>query len=194
MRKELKLPSILVSLFLTAYLIYFTSIGNYEFLVYILVTAAVFFALIKLDDTYKFPIYSIWLFVIWIVLHMFGGSIIINGVGDRLYAWVIFNWIGAPYHILKYDQIVHAYAYIVFTILVYHSLSKHFKKQDTLALSIFAVLASLGISLGNEIVEFAMVVFADAGNAVGDYYNTGLDMVFNLIGALIGIGIVRKNS
>lgn len=194
MKKEKKLPAILAYLFLVAYLIYFATIGNYEFLGYIIITGIVFYVLIKFDDHYTFPLYAIWLFVIWIILHMLGGSIIINEAGQRLYAWIIFDLIGEPYFILKYDQVVHAYTYFVFSILVYHALQKHLKPNQNAALILFTILASVGIGTLNEIVEFSMVVFANAAEGVGDYYNTALDMVFNLVGAILGVWFVSKRD
>ena len=194
MKKGLKLPVILTFIFLASYLVYFAAIGNYEFTGYIIITAIVFYALIKLDKIYNFPLYSIWLFVGWVVLHMLGGSIIIDNQGSRLYAWQIFNWVGDPYYLLKYDQIVHAYCYVVISILIFFALKKHFKNNQTNALVVFTILASIGIGMLNEVIEFAMVVFADASKGVGGYYNTALDIVFNLIGAIIGALFAKKNS
>lgn len=37
-----------------------------------------------------------------------------------------------------------------------------------------------------------MVVFFDAGKAVGGYYNTALDLIFNLIGATLGTAFSNK--
>ena len=49
----------------------------------------------------------------------------------------------------------------------------------------FAAVGSLGLSAVNEIVEFlAFVSIQDTG--VGDMYNTGLDLIFNAAGALVG--------
>jgi len=194
MKKGRKLPAVLTYLFLAVYLVYFAAIGNYEFLVYIIVTALVFYILMRFDDYYGFPLYAIWMFVVWVILHMLGGSVIINDAGARLYAWVIFNWVGEPYLILKYDQVVHAYTYFVFSIFVYYALKRHVKDGQKAALIIFTVLVSIGIGMLNEVVEFAMVVFANAAEGVGDYYNTALDMVFNLIGSILGVWFVGRNG
>ena len=46
-------------------------------------------------------------------------------------------------------------------------------------------IGSMGLGALNEVVEFlAFVVLAQTG--VGDVYNTGFDLVFNLFGALAG--------
>ena len=73
-------------------------------------------------------------------------------------------------------------------------LKKHVIKGHKKSLIFFAVLASLGIGLLNEILEFTMVVFADAGDAVGGYYNTALDLVFNFIGAVLGVWFVKNKN
>ena len=71
-------------------------------------------------------------------------------------------------------------------------LKKHFKEGQTKALIIFTILAAIGVGLLNEVVEFGMVVFADAADAVGGYYNTALDLVFNLVGAVMGVFIAKE--
>jgi len=111
--------------------------------------------------------------------------------GTRLYDLVLIPLLGDPFFILKYDQFVHAYCYVAIGILVYFSLKKHFDSHKT-ALAVFSVLAAVGIGLLNEVIEFGMVIFADAADAVGGYYNTALDLVFNLLGAIIGVLAVSK--
>ena len=45
------------------------------------------------------------------------------------------------------------------------------------------VLGGMGIGALNEIIEFAaVVIFGQTG--VGGYWNTALDLVFNLLGAI----------
>ena len=48
-----------------------------------------------------------------------------------------------------------------------------------------AWIGSMGLGALNEVVEF--IAFASlARTGVGDLYNTGLDLIFNLFGALAG--------
>jgi putative membrane protein len=117
---------------------------------------------------------------------MLGGAVHISG--RRLYDILLVNIYsgGGEFLILKYDQLVHAYCYFAIAILVYYALKKYFKKDNEIPLMIFTILAAIGIGLLNEVVEFGMVLFADASEAVGGYYNTALDLVFNLIGAVFG--------
>jgi putative membrane protein len=186
MKKGLKLPTIFVYLLLAGLLAYFIPMGNYEFIGYAVVVGLLYYAVLAADKYYNFPVYSFWLFGIWVVSHMLGGALYFGGT--RLYDTIlipIFNG-GGEFVILKYDQLIHAYCYIAFAVLVYHALKKHFKKGQDRALILFTILAAVGIGLLNEVIEFGMVVFADAADAVGGYYNTALDLVFNLIGAIIG--------
>jgi VanZ family protein len=120
---------------------------------------------------------------------MAGGLIRIGG--SRLYDIILIDIVGAPFFILRYDQAIHAYCYFAISVLVCFALSKYFNKPKS-ALLVFSVLAALGIGLLNEVIEFGMVIFADAAAAVGDYYNTALDLVFNLIGATAGSLVAGK--
>src|SRR3989344_2530643 len=190
MRKSLIFPATLTYLFIFAVIVYNLSLGNFEFLGYGLVIGLLYFMLIKADKYYTFPTYSIWLFSIWVFTHFLGGNLYVGGT--RLYDLILINILEDPFYILKYDQLIHAYTYFVIGILVYHMMSKHFQKGHKKSLIFFAILTSCGIGLLNEILEFSMVIFADAAEAVGDYYNTALDLVFNLIGAIIGVWFVSK--
>ncbi len=186
------LPTIVTYLFLAVLLIYFILRGNYEFIGYAVVVGLLYFVVLKLDKKYNLPVYSIWLFVAWIFMHLLGGSVYI--AGTKLYDLVLINLIdrGGEFVILKYDQFVHAYCYFAFSIIIYYILQKHMKSGQKSALVIFAILSALGIGLLNEVIEFGMVLFAGAADAVGGYYNTALDLVFNLIGALVGVFWVSR--
>jgi putative membrane protein len=120
---------------------------------------------------------------------MAGGLLKINGL--RLYDFIFFNLLGDPFFILKYDQVLHTFCYFVISILIYFILKNYVKKNEA-ALITFTVLSALGVGLLNEVLEFGMVVFLDAADAVGGYYNTALDLLFNLIGAIIGPFVARK--
>jgi|TARA_B100002003_G_C13926677_1_gene450339 putative membrane protein len=184
MKRNLRLPTIFVYSFLIILLIYFAINQNHEFSIYGIATGLLYYLILVLDKKYNFPTYSVWLFAIWAVLHMLGGSAYISGI--RFYDLMLIQVIGDPFFILKYDQFVHAFCYVAFSILIYHVLKNHFKPNQERALIIFTILAASGVGLLNEVLEFGMVIFAGAGEAVGGYYNTALDMVFNVIGAIIG--------
>ena len=113
---------------------------------------------------------------------MAGGGIVI---GDHvLYAQQLIHFFGdGESFVLKFDQIVHFYGFFVTTFLMFHLL-KTFSSTATTGVLIFitAALASMGLSVMNEIVEFTAVVIAEE-TGVGGYFNTALDLVFNTLGA-----------
>jgi len=191
MKKSLIIPVILTYTFILAMLIYFLSIGNYEFIGYAAVVSLLFYAVIILQKKYDLPILSVWFFSIWVASHFLGGAVYIGGT--KLYDLLLINifngsGISPEFIMLKYDQLVHAYCYFAFSIIIYFILKKHMKSKQGPALVVFTILSAIGIGLLNEIIEFGMVIFADAAAAVGGYYNTALDLVFNLIGAIVGTG------
>lgn len=72
-----------------------------------------------------------------------------------------------------------------------HLLSYRFKiPKESLFLALAAILISVGISSLNEIMEF-LISLSLADNGVGGYENTMLDIIFNLSGAVMGVGILR---
>ena len=190
MKKEWYLPISLAALVLFSHIIYFFSKGNYEFLGYCTVIVFLFTIIILTDKFYNYPLISIWLISIWVAIHSFGGSIYI--VGTRLFDIVMINILGDPFFILKYDQLAHIFCFFTITIFCYYVLKKYIKKGKVLFIT--TILMASGIGATYEIIEFAMVVFFDAGKAVGGYYNTALDLVFNLIGAILGTFFSNKIS
>ena len=113
---------------------------------------------------------------------MLGGSVI-NGVW--IYGYMLINLIGEPYFILKYDQLIHFYCYLVIGAIMFYMTKKHIKKITAIPLFII-IMAAIGVGALNEIFEFTMVLFLE-NTGVGDYYNTSLDLVFNALGAIIGV-------
>jgi len=113
--------------------------------------------------------------------------------GIRWYDTVFIKILGDPYNILRYDQVLHLFIFMVFTLFAY-SVIIHIvgKKTSKIAIGVLAVLAGIGIGALNEIIEFFTVVFFNAGATVGGYYNTALDLVFNFIGALTAVFLAFK--
>lgn len=163
---------------------------NYEFLIY--VGILVFFMLLVLATNKKVN-YSnglLWGLSVWAIAHMAGGGIYINGT--KLYATMLFPIVGEPYHILKYDQLVHAYGFGVTTFLMWHLLKPLLqtgKKFHWVPLSIVLIMASTGAGALNEVIEFTATIF-DPGNGVGGYINNAIDLVSNLIGASIAMAMI----
>ena len=185
------LPLVLVT---AASIIIFTLIflkrKNYEFMIYIAVI--IFFAVIigSAHNKINYPKYVLWWLLAWAVMHMSGGGLYIGG--KKLYELTIFKIVGEPYNIFKYDQLVHIIGFFAATLALYYTL-KPLLKEDLkkwTALSIIVIMAGLGAGALNEIVEFTATVFVPE-TGVGGYENTSLDLVADLIGAVIAMFYIR---
>ena len=181
--KKGQLPVIIIhSVALIIYTIIFLSRKNYEFLWYICVI--IFFMLLILFTNHKinYPNGLLWGLAVWSILHMSGGGIIINGT--RVYDLMLLPIVGAPYHILRYDQFVHIVGFWIATLAMYAVIKHRLKKENKwVAVSIVVVMAGIGTGALNEVIEFfATIIIQDTG--VGSYENTALDLVSNLIGAV----------
>lgn len=189
MKRSYKSIATITLAILVGFLLLAFSRKNYEFIGYWVVLVGLLVFVLKFGEKFKIPSWGLALFSIWSILHMVGGLIIIGGT--RLYDLILLNLVGEPFFILRFDQVLHAYCYFMVFILIYFVLKKYVSKKDRTALLIFSVLAAMGIGVLNEIIEFAMVVFAGAAEAVGDYHNNALDLVFNLIGSIIAAFYMR---
>lgn len=188
---------ITVGLFTLAYVagftVFFLSIGNYEFIVYILTMAALISLIALSLRKAEYPPAMLWALTIWGLAHMAGGGVPVAGS-------VLYNLRLLPIvetgevFILKYDQLVHAYGFGVSAWLLRHLLLRHF--PDTLGTTtsyVYPALAAMGLGAVNEMVEFSAVLMVPDTN-VGGYYNTALDLVFNAGGAVIAMLLARYAS
>jgi len=126
---------------------------------------------------------------VWAILYMCGGGI---RVGDGVLYGVILVPLSTKLPILRYDQFVHIVGFGVATLVMDHLLRPLLRPDlhRWTALSIVVVMAGLGVGALNEIIEFiATVVMPETG--VGGYENTALDLVSDLVGAVLAIVFVR---
>jgi len=180
--------------YIIGFLGYYLNIGNYEFIWYIVIMLVLFglvgFTLRKTNFNY----FILWALSIWGLLHVLGGGLIVKG--EVLYALELIPiWVTENFYVLKYDQFVHCYLYFVMIFVIWSLLKKELVKNKNMYLIYPAlVLISIGIGALNEIAEFIPVLlFEETG--VGGYYNTAWDLVFNFIGAVLGVvvlGVFRK--
>lgn len=202
-KKEFKVTKsqILILLFTISYVIgfgiYYLIIKNYEFLWYVFILFFLIALVSFLHKKYGLTTGTLLGASIWGLIHMMGGSIYINGT--KLYAFMIYPLFSADVagtDIFRYDQFAHSYCYIFVTLILFY-IFRHYIKEDTnwLAFSVILVFASIGVGAINELAEFIPVLFLDY-TGVGDYFNTLWDIVFNTLGALIGIFYLsmKKNS
>lgn len=91
------------------------------------------------------------------------------------------------------DQVIHFYGFGVAAIVVHQLLACRMPERVSGAMLIFlAWIGSMGLGTFNEVVEFLAFVSLDE-TGVGDIYNTGLDLCFNLAGAVTGASKVRES-
>jgi len=162
---------------------------NYEFLLYVGVIVFFFVVIIATNERVKYPNHILWGLTLWSLLHMCGGGI---PVGDHVLYGQILIPISDTYPVFRFDQFVHIVGFGVATLLMYHLLKPLLQpgvKRWT-ALSIVVVMAGLGVGALNEIVEFAAVVIMPE-TGVGGYVNTSLDLVADLVGALLALVYIR---
>ncbi len=189
--KRKQWPILLVNLVaLSFFIVIFLSRHNYEFVIYVLVIILLGIFILLSNKKVNYPNALLWLLTIWAIGHMAGGGLYLND--KKIYELIIIPLVGQPYYILKYDQLIHAYGFGVTTFLSFLLLKPLLKDsiKKWTALSIVLVMAGLGFGALNEIIEFiATVLVPETG--VGGYINTALDLVFNLIGAILAILFIR---
>lgn len=186
MRIQLRLGYLLLGLLLLWSLV----AGNHEFLIYAGVTLVLLGFLHWTDNKFHHYASVLWMFDVWIILHILGGLLVVGG--GVLYSYMLISLIGEPYQILKYDQVVHVYCYFVVALLVCRIVAQIVRPEISFGvLALIILLVACGIGVLNEVVEFIAVVSLPHTN-VGGYENTLLDIVGNLLGALLAVPFFRR--
>jgi uncharacterized membrane protein YjdF len=168
---------------------YYLSRKNYEFIMYVSVIVLVLGLILVTNKKVNYPNIVLIGLTLWGMMHMFGGV----KIGDStIYAKILFDFVGEPYNILKYDQVVHLFGFGVATLVMF-VLFKPFIKfpvQRWASISIITIMAGFGVGALNEMVEFgAVVLMPETG--VGGFFNTSLDLVANFIGACLAMVYIR---
>ena len=193
-------PARLLLLFFTAVyivaaIIYVLKEGSAEFLIYVGIFIVLFLVGFYISIRYELPIWMMWLISILGALHLAGGWVIVRG--DVLYNFVLIpipNWTGLT--IWKYDQLVHPYGAAVVALISYTLLAK---KTSLKWIALFATAFMIGNGAGaiNEVTEFITKITVPHTD-VGGYYNTALDLFFNMmgsfVGSLLGLLLIRRKS
>lgn len=192
LKKGQKLILLVNLIGIIAFTFLFLSRQNYEFLIYVGVIIFFLALILFTNQKVNYPNIVLWGLTVWSFLHMSGGGVYLQG--KRLYEVILISLVGAPYYILKYDQFVHAVGFGAATLAMYYLLKPHLKNNNKwVALSVVIVMAGLGVGALNEILEFiATVITPETG--VGGYINTSLDLVFNLIGAVLAMIFIRLKN
>lgn len=165
--------------------LYFLQDLNIEFVIYVGVIIAVFALLFGTLHITRFPLYILWLISFWGLLHILGGAV--QTPDGVLFAYRIYPFFdyGGDFYILKYDQVVHAYLYGVVSLVFLHIVRRTLGAARPLWIVLLvAVMASMGVSAMNEIMEFLIAITLER-NGVGGYENAMLDLIFNFSGAIL---------
>lgn len=173
------------ALYLFAGGLYFARDLNLEFVIYVGVIVAAFALLFGTLCTTKFPTYLLWLISIWGLMHVLGGAV--QTPDGVLFAYRIYPFLdlGGEFYVLKYDQVVHAYLYGVMALVFLHTLDGPLgARGPRWIILLVAIMASMGVSAMNEIMEFLIAISIER-NGVGGYENAMIDLVFNFAGAVV---------
>jgi len=172
---------------------------NLEFLLNLVVMTLIIVAVLAVHRRAGLGAALLWNFSVWGLLHMIGGlAPIPQGRHAADTTGVAYNWRIIPGY-LKYDQVVHAYGVGLVTWFCWQALSHRVRSDDasplrpTLGIVSLCATAGMGFGALNEVVEFFAVLTLPQTN-VGDYRNTGWDLVANLIGAVFTATILASRS
>lgn len=169
--------------------IYYLSRRNYEFIGYVGIVVLIFVLILGTNKKVDYPNIVLIGLSLWGAMHMLGGV----KIGDSVvYAKMLFNIVGEPYNILKYDQFVHLFGFGVATLAMF-VLFKPFLKfpiKRWTSISIIIIMAGFGVGALNEMIEFtAVVLMPETG--VGGFINTSLDLVADFFGAVLAMIYIR---
>lgn len=120
----------------------------------------------------------LWGLSVWGLGHLAGGIVPLDG--DRtLYNAVV------GVELFHFDRLVHAFGFGFATLACGKVLRSWLPSgRVTAGMAVLVVLAGLGVGAVNEIVEFAATLILPETN-VGGYVNTGWDLVFDTLGAVV---------
>lgn len=162
---------------------------NFEFVLYVGVILLVGGLILWKQQTIRFDRGILWGLTIWGFLHLAGGNI---PVGESvLYNLTLAPVLPEPYHVLRYDQVVHVFGFGVATLVCHHLLTPYLRDEIPRwrTLAILVVLMGSGVGAINEIIEFIVTVAVPDTN-VGGYENMAIDLVCNLLGGTLAVGFL----
>jgi len=175
----------LVAAFGTAFLLR----KNYEFVIYVGVIVVCLALICLTFFRVAYSTTTLTGLTVWAILHMTGGAVYINEV--RLYDIILIP-LSQTYPILRYDQVVHIFGFAAATLTMFDLLRPLLKEnlRGFVALSVVVVMAGLGVGALNEIIE-ALVAATIPSSGVGGYVNTALDLIADLLGALLAFVFIK---
>ena len=162
---------------------------NYEFIIYVgvIIVCLALIAATLFKARYSFA--TLIGLTVWSAMHLSGGTFHINGT--LLYEIILIP-LSQKYPILRYDQLVHTWGFAIATLTMFDVLRPLLKEnlKGYIALSIVVIMAGLGVGAFNEIVE-ALVAVMVPESGVGDYVNTALDLIADLVGSILAMLFIK---
>ena len=134
------------------------------------------------DGRRHFSQVVLWGLALWGALHMAGGMIPLPG-GRVLYnLWLL------PF--VRFDHVVHAIGFGFAGIAFWESV-RHSVDRDVASGAAITMMGGLGFGALNEMVEFLITRVVPDTN-IGEFENTGWDLVANTVGAALAAAWVRR--
>jgi len=183
--KKFNMMFIFLIIFLCGGLAYSFVIENMEFIYYCGISIIGAMALLSYYKKLHLSNEIFFGIVFLIVFHILGGTIIIGGV--RLYDMWFMG--------LRYDNFMHMLGAFILTLISYNLLKPYLSqkiKTEPIPFALLLILITSGFGAFNEILELFAFVYLGANLGVGGYINNAVDLVFNTVGALIGVTFAFK--
>ncbi|MGE3316022.1 MAG: hypothetical protein AB7O26_12985 [Planctomycetaceae bacterium] len=168
---------------------------NPEFAIYLIVMLVLIILVTAVHLRTYLHIATRWCLSLWGLAHMAGGLIPIpegwprsDGPAVLYNLWIVVG-------VLKYDQVVHAFGSAVATWSCWQALHGAFhhrgvKLDRSFGLISLCFAAGIGFGAANETLEFLATLVLPRTN-VGDYANTGWDLIANFVGAsLVAVALI----
>jgi len=183
--------AIVTSLYLAAAMVGALVLGNQEFLLYIAVMLVMIAVILAVHRRVRLSGGVLRGLCLWGFLHMAGGLVSVPASWPTVEgSSVLYSWWIIPDR-LKYDHVVHAFGFGLTTWLCWEGLRSFAPSvRPRLGPLSLCIAAGMGFGALNEVVEFAAVLLIPETN-VGDYHNTGWDLVANLVGCLTAATLIR---
>jgi len=128
----------------------------------------------------------LWGFVAWEFAHMAGGLIPVG------HDHILYN-AGWDIPLVRWDRLVHAFGFGLATVASWQAIRLVLPAEHgvTRGIALLAALCGLGLGALIEVLEFLMTLVVPTN--VGDYVDTGWDLVFDLVGAgLVSVWLARN--
>ena len=189
--KKSQIPILIFTLiYLLIFLFIFMGRENYEFVTYVGVIIFFFVLILFTNEKVNYPNIVLWGLSFWGLLHMLGGGLLLENGTMRLYELILIP-LSETYQIFKYDQFVHLIGFGVATLVMWVLLKPKLKSvENWTSISVIVIMAGLGVGALNEIVEFTVTVLVPE-TGVGGFINTSLDLVADLVGAILAMIYIR---